>query len=333
MKSWRDMTFAGWRSSLLAAALALTSPFARAAEPATIEWYLIDLPPIQIATGSMTGRGYTDKFRWRLIAGLPEYRHVVRIANVQRILADIKAKPNICNPAFLKTPEREQFMVYADATHAQFPNGAVVLRSRRGEVQQFVTKDGSLAMERLIESGGTVAVQSGRSYGATLDRVIDKARAESRLVMLTSNRPVEAKLGLLKRNRADVAFLYPYELAHFLRSTGEADNFDFIPVDGNGTYTLNYLACSLSPLGRRVVEESNRIIAAERDRYFAAAYREWVPTPILGLHAAHHQHAFGVPLVPVAAAPGMPDEEIATCLLAGKVWHNRTCEPEVVRER
>ncbi len=54
--------------SLFAAGLAP----AQAAEPATIEWYMIDLPPIQILNGALRGKGYTDKIRWRLIAGLPE---------------------------------------------------------------------------------------------------------------------------------------------------------------------------------------------------------------------------------------------------------------------
>lgn len=318
-----------WRSRVISAVLILACPFARAADLPTIEWYLIDLPPIQIASGTLAGMGYTDKFRWRLIAGLPEYRHVVRIANVQRILADIRTKPNICNPAFLKTPEREQFMVYAEPTHAQFPNGAVVHKSRRAELREFISEAGTLAVDKLIDGGGTVAVQSGRSYGAKLDRMIDKARSESRLVMLTSSRPVEAKLGLLKRNRADATFLYPYELAYFLRNTGETEDYEFLPVDGNGTYTLNYLACSSSALGRQIVAASNRIIAAERGGYFAAAYREWLPTAILDLHAMHHRHAFSVSLVPAGASPGRADEEIAACLLAGKVWQRQKCETDV----
>lgn len=297
-----------------------------AQEPATIEWYMIDLPPIQIASGALAGRGYTDLIRWRLIAGLPEYRHELRIANVQRILADIRSKPNVCNPAFLRTPEREAYMVFAEALHAQFPNGAVVLRERSAEFAPYVNADGSLAVGRLLDSpAGAIAVQSGRSYGVVLDGLLGEAQQRSRVVTLTSNRPVEAKLGMLTHRRADLALLYPYELAHHLAgNSAEAARYDFLPVEGNGTYTLNHLACSASPLGRTVIERANPIVAAERD-YFAAAYRAWVPESILALHQAHHLKAFGRPLAPMPLNVPAIDEAIASCLMRGGTWHRDSC--------
>jgi uncharacterized protein (TIGR02285 family) len=195
----------GWKKTVLSLLLAIgtigTAVFGirhaaeHEAEPKTIEWYMIDQPPVQILNGALRGKGYTDKIRWRLIAKLPEYRHVLRIANVQRILADIKSKPNVCNPAFMRTPKREQFMVFSTPLHAQFPNGAAVLKSRRSEFLPFVTADGSLAVEKLIdESQGRIAVQSGRSYGVVLDGMAEKARQNNRLVTLTSSHPVESKV-------------------------------------------------------------------------------------------------------------------------------------------
>ncbi len=321
-----------WRRALQRALacllLGLGMP-AGAGEPATIEWYMIDLPPIQIATGELQGRGYTDLIRWRLIAGLPEYRHVLRIGNVQRILSDIRTKPNVCNPAFLRTPEREQFMHYADPLHVQFPNGAVILEARQDEFAPFVRPDGSLAVDALVEAaGGTLVVQSGRSYGTFLDQLIGEALQHSGVITLTSNRPVEAKLGLLQRHRADVALLYPYELAHHLAGhEAYATTYAFLPVEGNHTYTLNNLACSASPFGAEVIEKANRIIARERDDYFSAAYRAWIPESILTLHATHHRSAFGTA---VGTQPLItPDQEarIAECLMGGGAWSDSRCEP------
>jgi uncharacterized protein (TIGR02285 family) len=299
-----------------------------AANVPVIEWYLIDLPPVQIATGSLRGKGYTDRMRWRLIAGLSNYRHRLKVANVQRILADIKTKPNICNPAFLRTPEREQFMAYAEATHAQFSNGAVVLRQRLNSLERFITPDGSLRVDAMLESGGVLATQSGRSYGAPLDALAEKARQANNLVVLSSTRPVEAKLGLLEKGRVDAAFLYPIELELTLRHTGQQNLYEFLPVVGNGVYTLNYLACSKSVLGKQVVEEANPIILRERDGFFASAYREWLPASNLKMHASLHQSAFGQPLsnAPLNKGDQLLDDAIASCLLEGGVWYKRSCE-------
>lgn len=333
-----DMTPA-WFSAMARArlalmfAMAISAPLVSAApsetqEPPTIEWYMIDLPPIQISSGALRGQGYTDVIRWRLIAGLPNYRHVLRIANVQRILADIKTKSNVCNPAFLRTPEREQYMVYADPLHVQFPNGAVIVKSRHEELKRFITKDGRLKITELIEAGkGTIAVQSGRSYGVMLDGVLKTANEQQRVVTLTSGRPIAAKLGLVDKGRVEVALLYPYELAFHLASSRELTQYEFLPIEGNGTYTLNHLACSRSPLGEKLVAEANRIIAAERDTYFSAAYRVWVPESILDLHARHHREAFGAPLRAQSLQIPDEDETISTCLMDGGAWYAHKCEP------
>lgn len=305
---------------------------AHGSEPAApapiIEWYLIDLPPVQIATGSLRGKGYTDRMRWRLIAGLSNYRHRLKLANVQRIVADIKTKPNICNPAFLRTPEREQFMEFAEPTHAQFSNGAVVLRQRMNSLERYITPEGELQVDAMLDAGSHLAVQSGRSYGAELDGLAEKARKGNHLVVLSSTRPVEAKLGLLEKGRVDAAFLYPIELELTLRHTGQQNLYEFLPVAGNGSYTLNYLACSKSPLGKQVVEEANAIIIRERDGFFASAYREWLPAGNLKMHGAFHQGAFKQPLRNVATSKSdqLLDDAIAACLLEGGMWHKHACD-------
>jgi uncharacterized protein (TIGR02285 family) len=297
-------------------------------EAPIIEWYLIDLPPVQIATGSLRGKGYTDRIRWRLIASLSNYRHRLKIANVQRIVADIKTKPNICNPAFLRNPEREQFMEFGEATHAQFSNGAVVLRQRLNSLERFITPDGSLRLDAMLDAGGLLAVQSGRSYGAPLDALAEKARQANNLVVLSSTRPVEAKLGLLEKGRVDAAFLYPIELELTLRHTGQQNLYEFLPVVGNGSYTLNYLACSKSPLGKQVIEEANSIVLRERDGFFASAYREWLPASNLKMHSAYHLSAFNQPLsnTPSSKSEQLLDDAIAACLLEGGVWYRRACD-------
>ena len=333
-----DMTTAGLTIRLqviVALALAILLPATvvhaappEAPEPPTMEWYMIDLPPIQISSGALRGQGYADVIQWRLIAGLPGYRHVLRMANVQRILADIKNKPNVCNPAFLRTPERNHSVVYSDPLHAQFPNGAVIVKSRRAELAQFITPDGTLKISDMVASGkGTIVVQSGRSYGAMLDGVLQTANEQQRVVTLTSGRPVTAKLGLLDKGRVEVALLYLYELAFLLTSSRELTQYEFLPVEGNSSYTLNHLACSASPLGEKLVAAANRIIATERDTYFSAAYRAWIPESALKLHAAHHQEAFGTPLRVQALEIPAIDAAISSCLLGGGSWYGQQCVP------
>lgn len=299
-----------------------------------IEWYLIDLPPIQIATGDLRGKGYTDRIRWRLIAGLPHYRHRIKLANVQRIMADIKTKPNICNPAFLRTPEREQFMAFGEATHAQFSNGAVVLKERMDSLARYINADGALALDALLGSGHhSLAVQSGRSYGAALDGLAEKARQSNQLIVLTSARPAEAKLSLVDKGRAAATFLYPIEVELTLRLTGQKNLYEYLPVVGNDAYTLNYLACSKSPLGKQIIEETNPIVAREREGYFATAYREWLPSSNLKMHADLHRMAFHQPLrnLPVGKNEVLLDDAIAACLLEGGTWYQQKCEAASAR--
>lgn len=295
-------------------------------EAPLIEWYMIDLPPIQNATGDRRGQGYTDLMRWRLIAELNDYRHVLRNSNVHRMLSDIKIKPNVCNTAFLKTPEREQFMVYATPLHAQFPNGVVVLKARLAiEFDQYV-QQGVLDVFALIEAGGRLAVQSGRSYGRTLDKAVVEAEKRDQLVVITANRPVESKIGLLAANRVDVALLYPYEFTYFLADTELASDYEFLPATGETGYTLNHLACSLSDFGAQVVAVADPLILQERDAYFAAAYRRWLPQSMLVRHAEHHGDAFGVGVEDAVGMLSVQDKLIADCMLDGGIWFRGSCQ-------
>ncbi len=290
-----------------------------------IEWYMIDLPPIQNATGDSRGLGYTDLMRWRLIARLDGYRHVLRNSNVQRMLSDIKTKPNICNTAFLKTPEREAFMAYATPLHAQFPNGAVVLKSRLAdEFSRYIEED-VLDVQALIEAGGRLVVQSGRSYGRALDQVVAEAEERKQLIVITTNRPVEGKIGLLAAQRAEVALLYPYEYFFFLADTVLTDDYEFFQAAGETGYTLNHLACSRSELGEEVVATVDPLILRDRDGFFAAAYRKWLPPSMLPRHADHHLDAFGVPLEAHSSVMPTAEQAIADCMLNGGVWFQGDC--------
>jgi uncharacterized protein (TIGR02285 family) len=319
----------------LSALLVCGSVAAQADKPASptapvVEWYLIDLPPVQIASGSLRGKGYTDRMRWRLIAGLNNYRHRLKLANVQRILSDTKSKPNICNPAWLRTPERESYMAFSEPLHIQYANGAVVLKSRLHSYTSFINADGALAVDALLASTkGNLAVQAGRSYDAALDTLAEKAKQTNQLIVLTSARPLDAKLELLQKARADVAYLYPIELELATKHTGQSDMFEFLPVVGNGIFTRNYLGCSNSPLGRQVVADANTIIERERDGFFATAYREWLPASNQKMHAAAHQNAFGHPLrlTPEDKAAQRLDDRIAACLLDAGTWFRGQCEP------
>lgn len=289
-----------------------------------IEWYLIDLPPIQNATGESRGLGYTDLMRWRLIARLDDYRHVLRNSNVHRMLSDIKTKPNICNTAFLKTPERETFMAYATPLHAQFPNGAMVLKSRLEELAPYLDR-GVLDVSALIGSGGRLVVQSGRSYGRILDQAVAEAEERQQLIVITTNLPVEGKIGLLAAHRADVALLYPYEYAFFLGDTVLAEDYEFFQAAGETGYTLNHLACSRSDLGEEVVATVDPLILRDRDGYFAAAYRKWLPPSMLPRHADHHLDAFGVPLEAHSSVMPTAEQAIADCMLDGGTWYKGDC--------
>ena len=314
--------------ALLVLSLIALPRFAGASTPQTIEWYMIDLPPIQNQTGEDRGAGYTDWMRWRLIAGLDGYRHVLRASNVHRMLHDIEAKPNVCNTAFLHTAERERFMVYADPLHTQLPNGVAVMRARlTDEYAHYLDIHGAFKLYEFADTAaGVVAVQSGRRYGPEIDAAIARAEQDERTFVITTNeRPMDAKFGLLRAGRVDVVPMYPFEKMYHLRDSPFADLVAFLPVAGPTVYTLNHMACSRSELGVAVIERANALIAEARDGYFAAAYRHWLPESMRALHASHHQQAFGVALSDQDFVPNVGDQRIADCLLDGGAWFNGIC--------
>ena len=71
--------------------------YAFAKEPEKkITWYIFDIKPTHFISGPEKGTGYADYAQARLIKGMTDYEHAIRIVSIARLVADLKVGKKFC---------------------------------------------------------------------------------------------------------------------------------------------------------------------------------------------------------------------------------------------
>ncbi|WP_459874027.1 hypothetical protein, partial [Endothiovibrio diazotrophicus] len=88
--------------------LLFTGPGAAASGAERIDWLRFDYPPMYIVSGPQAGAGYMDNILQLLIDHLPEYEHAVRVANLSRILSELRQGNDVCIASLFVNEERQR---------------------------------------------------------------------------------------------------------------------------------------------------------------------------------------------------------------------------------
>ncbi len=297
-------------------------------KPSIIDWYLSDMPPAQIRSGKSAGQGYADRATWLVVAEIPGFRHRLKVGNPQRIRSDVESKPNACVVGMIRTPEREAVLLFSEPVGLVLANAVVMAEGRAGKFADAIQPDGSIQLEKALQSGGKLLVRQARSYGEHLDGLVDQAKKANQLLTLPASMQAGvATLSMLVAGRADMAFLYPIEFEFALREESFQQGFNVYPVAGNVGYALYHAACAKSSHGEKVVAAVNAIVSRHREGVLAQGYRNWLPSSSLAGHAELHAKVFYRP--PQTAEPNSQAaklDAIAKCLQSGGVWEGTGCD-------
>jgi uncharacterized protein (TIGR02285 family) len=277
-----------------AAALAGCLGPACAADP-EITWYHFNLPPLYILDGPQKGEGIVDQALFKhLIPGMPGYQHKVIEAPLQRLEQMIKIQPNACALGLLKNPEREQIMHFSAPFLAQIPPGVLLRRSDTERVKPYLDANGKLSLAKLLADGGmTVGISSARSYGATIDSLLNPYKGKPNLVVNATPSPVRSLLQMTVLGRIDAVPGFPYEAAYYGIDTGDGDKaLRFYPLSEQPDYILGYAACSRSEFGAAAIR---KIDAALHQRgvldVIAGYYETWLDEESRALAHRLRKHA------------------------------------------
>ena len=261
--------------------LAFVFPPASAVAQDTIVWFHTDFPPMSIIQGSDAGTGASDKWGRYLMEHLPEFRHEKLISNVARQHEEMKHRDNACFRSFIKTPEREKYLVFSEQIVDVLPNGLVTLSSRKAELEPFMNQKGELRLAELLADGRyKIGVASGRSFGPKIDSVVGSLKGGANIVPFASGDIFYTGLVYLsKRGTVDGLLGYAIELEYGLgRLKEDPSLFTFLPIAEDTSLVPVYISCSKSPMGEKIISRINQVIRSGGFAYATTVYRAWLPS-------------------------------------------------------
>jgi len=243
-RAWHYL-FAAWSVSALPAALAADQ----------IVWGKYNVPPYMIRSGEFVHQGIFDLTLDVLKDKMPQYEHVELEAPFPRINSEIKKGSHWCFNGTLKTPEREGYGYLSLPSSIFLPLRIIVRRDRLAQFKGPQSLRSLLQNEQLLTS-----VMRDRSYSPTVDRLLAAYPPRENY-----SEQVEA-IGMLLAGRIDYMIELPLLAFDQARNMGHAGELVAVPIQEANEVVFNRVMCARNEWGRKVVEQVNRVLLANRGK-------------------------------------------------------------------
>lgn len=262
---------------LLAAVLILiaTGPAHADAAP-RITWMVNDYPPSNILSGPLAGQGFGDRTFRYFAERLPEFQHDISPASVQTFQELARRhQDGICKWSLLKTPERENYLIFSGPIYFIISNQVIVQQARQALLAPFLNANGAVDVKALLaDTRLTVSVVRGRAYLPVIDQALQANLGAAHIQISTHDL---APLKQVATGWVDYTFGYPFEVLWNACEQGQDWAFAYFPVAGEAIYRLAYFGCSRGPLSEQLIARINALITAAGPRPpWLAYYLEWL---------------------------------------------------------
>ena len=211
--------------------------------------------------GPLAGQGYVD--RWMaLIEGAAAAAPVPAplTATAQRTVVEMQARPNVCSPAFLRTPEREAQFCLSGPTWRCCPT-AWSRHATSWTRQAFLDPSGQLRLDALLAAGQFQCRIVDRTHGPAIDQAL--AVHENAVVQLRMVKTFSTSLKAMASQRADFDGYLGYAIEfEYQRRLADVDTglFAFLPIADQPLVHVSPWACLRSAAGEAFIRQVDRLI-------------------------------------------------------------------------
>lgn len=260
--------------NLCAVVLVAISSSANAKE--TIIWALVDWPPYFITQGEFQGQGVGDRFTDYFISRLPGFEHDKKEMTLARVDKEAQLGRTTCMTNRFYTEERAKHSYYTKPYSMSLSLKIILMEDTHRRIRRPSELSVEVVNEGFMLNG---ALEFGRSYGADLDPLLEQYLSSP---LLSERRTTSAQLlDMLQLKRLDYFIEYPLNFT-YLTQTRSLDPGKFVNVEisESPAYVLSWVSCSKTELGRKVVEQLNSVIDAEKAKpEYLELVTHWLPEP------------------------------------------------------
>ncbi|SCA56489.1 exported hypothetical protein [Candidatus Terasakiella magnetica] len=237
----------------------------------TIIWTQNDFIPFYIKDGPHKGQGISDKLTMFFSKHLPDYTHKQEHMNFPRFFALAKRGELVCNPLLLKTAEREEILSYSQAFKPAYAH--IMVSSHPIDYP----KEGISLEEFLKNDPHPMIVQTKRSYGPVLDRVIKEGVQQGRI--RTESYPTKQLFVMLEKNRIHHFVDIENSVTFYNTEHHGEKKLYRIPLKEDRLDRFGYAVCSKTPAGKKLIARINEILKREGDsQEFRDILESWMAT-------------------------------------------------------
>ncbi len=245
------------RPLLFAGLLILSCSTMVHAQKDTIQWRIVDWPPIYIVNGPYKGQGAGDELIKLFSGRMPEYHHEKVLMSNARFVAEARKGAHILNATGLPAAHLK----------TSIPSGIIL------PPQVIMRKDKLLLLNDLSEISldellGDKRFKAGVTfgrYGKLINPIIDRHKEKD----WVNNTPSYINtIKMLFAERIDYTIEYPDVIQYFETIEGKKGRVNGIPIKevmAFRPYFIGFVVCTDSQWGSRVLEKINRILKKERN--------------------------------------------------------------------
>ncbi len=269
-----------WSGSLILFAL-LLSPLVPAQEPLTVEWHRVEFAPTFILAGAARDQGFGDALLRALISRLPQYRHLMVNAPLERALDRTSTSTSTrlaCAVALLLTPQREQHIHFSNPFLYTSTNGTLIRAADYRRFEPFL-RDGRLSLGQVLQTRAfTLGIAHKRSYGPSLNALIAQHAGQPYLIEKGGQGSTLSLLSTLSKQQqhVDLVLAYPLEAAYWLKTSRSPVPLHFLPLTEAAAREEWRVGCSRTPQGEQLITAINALVTdpAFRQSYLSS-HAQW----------------------------------------------------------
>ncbi len=240
-------------------------------------WFVWDLPPEFIKSGSWKNQGYADQFLQFFIKNLPEYDHTIQHVNVPRwsreILGDNRCTAHLWGGFF---PD----ILLLSKPYSFTPPHVAIFHKRHQS--RIGPKGTTVSIEKLLRETDLTLMTMRLNFSdvakqsryPVLHSYLAPYVGKSNLIEQSSKTNV-VDLRLLKFGRADYTLGYPSTIMTQRRINNLGDEYIAYHLKEHNLYKNVYVACKQNEFGRKVIKKINNLLTDETLLKFLSFHQKW----------------------------------------------------------
>lgn len=254
--------------------LILCNFFASAEE---IDWYITDFYPCHVIEGPNKGNGFCDTTLYRVMNQMTDIVHNIVPTTANKLHAEALKGTQFCTLTLLETPERKEYLAFSDPIMAVLPNGLIILRDDL-RFEKFLDDQNRIRLSELVKDEKLIfGRQISRSYGSTIDALIDGEQAQFPKVVTERDVPY---VDLLKAGRIDYAIGYPEDLmGHKVKIFGNQD-IQFYSFTEDPNLHFPGFSCTKGNWGNKMIKKIDNAINMIGFDSLNQEYMKWLPESV-----------------------------------------------------